>query len=165
MSFIKLFITGRLNLSCCDSNDENDENDDENYDIYDFGIVYDCPDIKIGQISEDGRVNGVLVNLDEKNIYLLIGSNYYEVTIKNINVYINKDNNEYITKYEDSDNDSDEKDYINGYIDGYPFLSVVSEIKKYLKDNIIITIDDHWDCYCKTQTICGCGCDSKHDGW
>ena len=26
-------------------------------------------------------------------------------------------------------------------------------------------IDSHWDCYCKTQKVCGCGCDPKHDGW
>ena len=25
--------------------------------------------------------------------------------------------------------------------------------------------DTHWDCYCKTHPICGCGCDPLHDGW
>lgn len=26
-------------------------------------------------------------------------------------------------------------------------------------------IDTHWDCYCKTSEVCGCGCDPLHDGW
>ena len=25
--------------------------------------------------------------------------------------------------------------------------------------------DSHWDCYCKTRPVCGCGCDPLHDGW
>ena len=25
--------------------------------------------------------------------------------------------------------------------------------------------DSHWDCYCKTRQVCGCGCDPLHDGW
>lgn len=28
-----------------------------------------------------------------------------------------------------------------------------------------ITRDSHWDCYCKYQEVCGCGCDELHDGW
>ena len=27
------------------------------------------------------------------------------------------------------------------------------------------TFDSHWDCYCKTRQVCGCGCDPLHDGW
>ena len=25
--------------------------------------------------------------------------------------------------------------------------------------------DTHYGCYCKTQQVCGCGCDPLHDGW
>lgn len=28
-----------------------------------------------------------------------------------------------------------------------------------------LTYDPHYNCYCKTQKVCGCGCDPKHDGW
>ena len=31
--------------------------------------------------------------------------------------------------------------------------------------NLNINVDDHWDCYCKTRKVCGCGCDARHDGW
>ena len=30
---------------------------------------------------------------------------------------------------------------------------------------IKLTMDSHWDCYCKTRKVCGCGCDPLHDGW
>ena len=32
-------------------------------------------------------------------------------------------------------------------------------------DRISVDYDSHWDCYCKTQDVCGCGCDPLHDGW
>ena len=25
--------------------------------------------------------------------------------------------------------------------------------------------DSHYNCYCKTHKVCGCGCDPLHDGW
>jgi hypothetical protein len=32
--------------------------------------------------------------------------------------------------------------------------------------NILVPIiDTHYDCYCKTRKVCGCGCDPLHDGW
>jgi len=30
---------------------------------------------------------------------------------------------------------------------------------------ISVDYDSHWDCYCKTEDVCGCGCDPLHDGW
>lgn len=33
------------------------------------------------------------------------------------------------------------------------------------KDTIKFQYDSHHDCYCKTQKVCGCGCDPKHNGW
>ena len=32
-------------------------------------------------------------------------------------------------------------------------------------DKITVDYDKHWDCYCKTRRVCGCGCDPLHDGW
>lgn len=33
-----------------------------------------------------------------------------------------------------------------------------------LRDGIKLSVDTHWDCYCKRTRVCGCGCDPKHDG-
>jgi hypothetical protein len=34
-----------------------------------------------------------------------------------------------------------------------------------LRNDCFATFDSHWDCYCKTEKVCGCGCDPLHDGW
>ena len=36
-----------------------------------------------------------------------------------------------------------------------------------LNEKFCITFeyDSHWNCYCKTYRVCGCGCDPLHDGW
>lgn len=38
---------------------------------------------------------------------------------------------------------------------------------KWLQENVNLKFefDSHWDCYCKHQKVCGCGCDEKHSGW
>ena len=56
-----------------------------------------------------------------------------------------------------------------------PFSSIADELTESIVDEIIevielkndfwATYDDHWDCYCKTEDVCGCGCDPLHDGW
>ena len=56
-----------------------------------------------------------------------------------------------------------------------PFSSIVDELTESVLDEVIevielnndcwATYDDHWDCYCKTEDVCGCGCDPLHDGW
>ena len=33
------------------------------------------------------------------------------------------------------------------------------------KFRITFEYDSHWNCYCKTYRVCGCGCDPLHDGW
>ena len=30
---------------------------------------------------------------------------------------------------------------------------------------ISVDYDTHLDCYCKTEDVCGCGCDTLHNGW
>jgi hypothetical protein len=32
-------------------------------------------------------------------------------------------------------------------------------------ETINLSLDDHWNCYCKKRKVCGCGCDPLHDGW
>jgi len=34
-----------------------------------------------------------------------------------------------------------------------------------IRDSTKVFVDTHWDCVCKIWTVCGCGCDPKHDGW
>lgn len=64
---------------------------------------------------------------------------------------------------ESSDSDSDEDDEDDE-------LDVILHYVKNMSNNelenqITIRYDSHWDCYCKTQRVCGCGCDPLHDGW
>lgn len=56
-----------------------------------------------------------------------------------------------------------------------PVSSIVDELTESVLDDVIeaiklncncwATYDTHWDCYCKTEDVCGCGCDPLHDGW
>jgi len=39
------------------------------------------------------------------------------------------------------------------------------EARQVYPSRITVHYDSHWDCYCKTQDVCGCGCDPMHDGW
>lgn len=43
--------------------------------------------------------------------------------------------------------------------------SIVQYLKQGLLKNLEVSVDTHWDCYCKHQSVCGCGCDPLHDGW
>ena len=54
--------------------------------------------------------------------------------------------------HDDSDSDRDDDDYYDAML-------------KYVRDRMKLIVDTHWGCYCKTQRICGCGCDPLHDGW
>jgi hypothetical protein len=54
-----------------------------------------------------------------------------------------------------------------------PVSSIVDELTESILDDVIEAIelncnhwadyDTHWDCYCKTEDVCGC--DPLHDGW
>ena len=56
-----------------------------------------------------------------------------------------------------------------------PVSLIVDDLTDSVLDDIIeavelsndcwATFDSHWDCYCKTKKVCGCGCDPLHDGW
>ena len=58
---------------------------------------------------------------------------------------------------DDDDYDDDDDDDDDDAIDG----DDCSDITWIINYNY----DSHWDCYCKTRQVCGCGCDPLHDGW
>lgn len=63
--------------------------------------------------------------------------------------------------YSDSDSDSEcESNFSQEelVIENFPQTKVVNTYSEY-------EYDSHWDCYCKYRDVCGCGCDSDHDGW
>jgi hypothetical protein len=37
--------------------------------------------------------------------------------------------------------------------------------KRVAPGHVSVSWDTHWNCYCKYQDVCGCGCDPLHDGW
>lgn len=43
--------------------------------------------------------------------------------------------------------------------------SIIEAIELNDPSNLRVDYDMHWDCYCKTEDVCGCGCDPLHDGW
>jgi hypothetical protein len=61
------------------------------------------------------------------------------------------------------------------YIRQFPVSLIVDDLTDSVLDEVIevidlkndccATFDSHWDCYCKTEDVCGCGCDPLHDGW
>lgn len=51
-------------------------------------------------------------------------------------------------------------------------ILVAKRILQHQKDDVLqairneVNYDSHWDCAsCLNGTVCGCGCDSAHDGW
>lgn len=61
---------------------------------------------------------------------------------------------------DDDNDDNDDNDNNN-----FPRYQNMHRIFSRLDGHWSIDYDDHWDCYCKTQNVCGCGCDPRHDGW
>lgn len=43
--------------------------------------------------------------------------------------------------------------------------SIIEVIELTDPTNLRVDYDTHRDCYCKTEDVCGCGCDPLHDGW
>jgi len=61
----------------------------------------------------------------------------------------------------DNDNDSDLSDDDSANQDDDPMVTLFND----LRERTTVAVDTHWNCYCKTRKVCGCGCDPKHDGW
>lgn len=68
-----------------------------------------------------------------------------------------------IDSYDDVDDDVDDDD-----IDDVGEDDDIDDVGDDCSDItwiISYNYDSHWDCYCKTRQVCGCGCDPLHDGW
>lgn len=44
-------------------------------------------------------------------------------------------------------------------------VGVAYRFAKSIRFNFTLDKDPHSGCYCKTQRVCGCGCDRDHAGW
>jgi len=66
------------------------------------------------------------------------------------------DNNDNNNDGEKENEDEDEYEYDRETSD---------ELLEDLKNCVTVKVDTHWNCYCKTTTVCGCGCDPLHVGW
>ena len=49
--------------------------------------------------------------------------------------------------------------------DDLSHYSLIETIELDDPTDLRVEYDTHWDCYCKTEDVCGCGCDPLHDGW
>lgn len=61
-----------------------------------------------------------------------------------------------------SSDSNDFSELINIELDDRFYDELVDEIKNV---ELAYEYDTHYNCYCKTQKVCGCGCDPLHDGW
>lgn len=68
-------------------------------------------------------------------------------------------------KYLEEDDYDDYDDDIEDDHEGEDDIEDVKESILADLKSIKIIVDGHFDCYCKTQQVCGCGCDPEHDGW
>lgn len=120
-----------------------DDNDDI---VHNCQFRFDIPDnFSYNQISNNDMVNGVSFDCtvrDFKVHYLDVSFDTNNIRIINGNAGVN---------YQISD-DSDD--------DNYDFTH---NLINYVFDHTNMTIDSHWNCYCRKQRVCGC--DPHHDGW
>lgn len=153
MSF--LCVTGVIGVDYHPCLIMNRDDDDDDQIQLTFSITVDCPDaVSINMIGPDRQVRGVTASLNIDSFYIgycdrcdsdddhIIDFCYHSVDIQSI---------AHVTDPQDTQISN-----IHSDIDANMLLS---------PDNITIDVDSHWNCYCKTQTVCGCGCDPLHDGW
>lgn len=83
----------------------------------------------------------------------------------------NYSSNEYKSQDEQEEYDEYNEEHINDLSiaieNNYDHSTINIYVLNQLQDEIWLNyeFDSHWNCYCKTRNVCGCGCDSKHDGW
>ena len=128
-------------------------------------VRMDCPDnLSYNQVSSSGQVSGLNVKIDssfgffcdecDEYHYLLFDVDDIIVTEGIVGVDLNIVNSDDSDDSSSDDDDDDDDD---------------DELLEIINDNVMrsisLVVDTHWNCYCKTQKVCGCGCDSLHDGW
>lgn len=132
---------------------------DDQTDCHSIVIYIPDPDwLHVNAIADDDSINGLE--------YIKITNEYYFPNAdvlsckwirhpEDTSIVITPDN-----KSDDCDDDHDDDSTSN---------SILNEIRDMpihdLINMIDIKWDSHWNCYCKRQRVCGCGCDPLHDGW
>ena len=106
-----------------------------------------------GDVIEDMNIKLPYDNIKSFDLNgLEIGIEYTKIEV------CSSDSNDDFTELydlEDELNDNDDSD--DELID-----ELIEEIKNI---ELAYDYDSHYDCYCKTQEVCGCGCDPLHNGW
>ena len=61
--------------------------------------------------------------------------------------------------------DTDAADAVDSVDDADSIDARARLLAQKLRFGYSLDSDPHAGCYCKTRNVCGCGCDSDHDGW
>jgi hypothetical protein len=146
-------------------------NDDEIADTHvSFQTSIPIPsEVEIGQIDDE---NSNIKGLTFKTGYTYHHGEKFSFYIKSVEIVafgvsektkatIDVDDDADDADDDDADDDVDDDDFDNISIKS------ICKILPNLDWEKILTpiIDTHYNCYCKVRKVCGCGCDSLHDGW
>jgi hypothetical protein len=104
-------------------------------------------------VDSDGNIEGVDVNICD--YHCQVCEEDHEIKISTIRFVTSHQ-----TSWEIVDVDVDDSDVDD-------ICETGQEILKHCKNNSEFSVDtdSHRNCYCKTQNVCGCGCDPLHNGW
>ena len=115
------------------------------------------PRVYVRNLPDNELFSGVpydeVEEIKDLGISAMIRAMNIQITIKpkcpdfNWNLYFNR--SDFESDDEDIDEDGDEDNELYGFY------------------TIHYEYDSHWNCWCKDrpEDVCGCGCDSDHDGW
>lgn len=143
-------------------------------------FYFPLPNVEYGQINDDGTIQGLDVSIGSD--YLVCACGEFYTPTCGMPIAVTRENRSFTWKYiDDSDNDDINDDSENDCTDDNSnnifdedSNNIFDEDGNWqdasayilaLSSNITLTVDTHWNCYCKTQNVCGCGCDELHDGW
>ena len=151
-----LFLTIRINYS----NDHDTGGNSHTMTCY----LPDPDWLTVKAIADDDSINGI-TSFEFRNDYYFPDAEVISCKwVRNPNdtdttITINSDDNN------DSDSDdSDDESELDEII--YEIIyDIIYMDHDDFNNHITINYDSHWDCYCKTRRVCGCGCDTLHDGW
>jgi hypothetical protein len=124
------------------------------------GLLYD-------QVQRDGTVKGLVMkcDMDLSEIPCPATANLcdHEISVEfdtdSAKIMDGKVGVSYSPFDDDDPSDDDSATQNDGSED--PLVTLFNDLRERTK----VIVDMHWNCYCKTRTVCGCGCDPKHDGW
>ncbi len=154
-----LFLTIRINFS---------DDHDTGSNSHTMTCYLPDPDwLKVNAITDDNSINGIKSFHFKYSYYFpnagVISCKWVrnpDDTTTTITMNDDGSDSDSINSSDSSDDDSDNESELDGIIH-----KIIDMSPNDLNDNIGINWDSHWDCYCKTRRVCGCGCDPLHDGW